>query len=52
MEVESLGDKTPATKIRIIKKAGPAATMLDDGEVSASQLTIPTSFVVLQQKNL
>ena len=49
---ESLGDKKPVTKIRKIEETGSAEIMLEDGEVSASQLTIPTSFGVLQQTDV
>ena len=45
MAAESLEDQKP----EIIEKEGPAEIRLEDGEVSASQLIIPTSFTVLQQ---
>ena len=65
---ESLGHKTPASTIRQDEEIGPtvhletpgvehheytaAKIMMEDGEVSASQLTIPTSFGVLQQTDV
>ena len=49
---ESLGDKKPATKIRQIEETGPAVIILEDGEVSASQLMIPTSLGVLQHTDI
>ena len=52
MTAESLEDQKPVTKIRMIEEAGPAEIRLEDGEVSASQLTIPTSFGVLQQTDV
>ena len=52
LAAESLGDKKPVTKIRMIEEAGPAEIMLEDGEVSASQLTIQTPFRVLQQTDV
>ena len=48
MAAESLEDQKP----EMFEKEGPAGIRLKDGEVSAAQLTIPTSFAVLQQTDI
>ena len=63
-----LGDKTPASKIRHDEEIGPAVQLetpgvelpkitaakirLEDGELSAAQLMVPTLFEILQQKDI
>ena len=48
MAVESLEDQKP----EMFEKKRPAGIRLEDGEMSAAQLTIPTSFAVLQQPDI
>ena len=48
MAAESLEDQKP----EMFENEGPAGIRLEDGEVSAAQLTIPTSFAVLQQTDI
>ena len=66
--VGPLGDLTPASKIKQEEEKGPAVQletpgigpveitaakiMMEDGEMPATQLTIHTSFEILQQKDL
>ena len=48
MAAELLEDQKP----EMFENEGPAGIRLEDGEVSAAQLTIPTSFAVLQQTDI